>query len=118
MVRQGLSGRPDPPGATGPAGPAGPGLSGFRYISSTRTIAATSSDGVEVQCGAGEIVVSGGGSTSAGLLYTSSAVPAQGWLIEVENFSSSSGTMFVQALCARRTGTAASTTSQETPDRP
>jgi Collagen triple helix repeat (20 copies) len=118
----GIDGADGPPGPQGPQGPpgaqgaAGPGLTNFRYISRTKAIAATSFDGVEVQCGVGESIISGGGTSTVGALATSVAVPPQGWLVEVENWTGNAGTMFIQALCARRSGSAAAATIQKAPD--
>jgi hypothetical protein len=55
-------------------------------------------------------VISGGGGTGAGFLFESVAVAPQGWEIAVNNGTSFSGTIGVQALCGRVAAGAASAT--------
>jgi hypothetical protein len=113
----GADGPTGPPGPAGPQGATGPGITNFRYINSTKAIAPNSVDGVEVQCGVGESIISGGGSTTVGLIATSVAVPPQGWLVEVDNYTSTTGSMWIQALCVRKTGSASAATIQRAPSR-
>jgi Collagen triple helix repeat (20 copies) len=111
---QGATGAQGAQGAQGPQGPAGPGLVSTRYVTNTGTIDPFSVATLSVQCGSGEIVISGGGVTGAGFLFGSAAVPPQGWQIAVNNSTSFSGNMFMQALCGRVAAGAATATPMQT----
>jgi hypothetical protein len=110
----GLSGPPGPAGAAGPIGPtgsqgpagptgpqgrAGPGLSGLHYVQGVGTAPAGDDGTATAQCPPGEVVISGGGSVDAGIIYATRAVPPDAWLVGAYNDSLGTATIDALALC-------------------
>jgi hypothetical protein len=90
-------------GPAGPQGPDGPGLSGLHYVQAFGT-APTNGDGTATaECPPGEIVISGGGSVDAGIIYASVATESEGWLVGAYNDSMSTATIEALALCGQPT---------------
>lgn len=56
------------------------------------------------ECPPGEIVISGGGSVDAGIIYATLAVPPDAWLVGAYNDSTGTATIDALALCGRLTG--------------
>jgi hypothetical protein len=91
-------------GATGPIGPAGPGLSGLHFVWAHAPVAPNSGGSVVAECDPGEVVISGGGSTTSTWVYASVPAGTHGWLSGIYNDSPDPATVEAVALCGRMTG--------------
>jgi hypothetical protein len=66
--------------------------------------APTNGDGTATaECPPGEIVISGGGSVDAGIIYASVATESEGWLVGAYNDSMGTATIEALALCGQPT---------------
>jgi hypothetical protein len=77
-----------PAGANGAAGPQGPpGVQGIKHYQYSGTLAPGEANGFAMSCPAGEGIVSGGGFSSIGIVF-SDHVAGNGWIYLVDNGSS------------------------------
>jgi hypothetical protein len=95
----GAAGAAGPAGAVGPPGargPSGPGMTDLEWVAGNAT--GTGEVAAQVQCPAGKVVISGGGTSDFGVLDESRLAPPQGWSIQA--FSGADPQVVtVQALC-------------------
>jgi hypothetical protein len=81
-----------------PGRPARPGWTGLEYV--TVTVVGTGVVIARALCPAGKHVVSGGGGTNEGFLFSSIATQPEGWNVAAETSVGVTTTVTAQALCA------------------